>query len=130
LPPYLGEFFKPILFTASHILAEAYSLDSMTRRVYLDLANRLPSTYDLPQNERQEQNEKLEKLLKRLPRGFAKYCCINGIMQVPEGKWLTSNKAKQLLDYIESPEFDKILIGIVLDSFSNSQVKSKKEVVD
>ena len=130
LPPYVGEFFRPILYTVSHILAEAYSLDSMTRRVYLDIANRLPSIYDLPLDERQEQTEKLEKILKRLPRRYAKYCCINGIMQVPEGNWLTANKAKQLLDFIESPEFDKILIEIVLDSFSNSPVQSKKGEVD
>lgn len=129
LPPYIGEFFRPIIFTVAHIFGESYSLDSMTRRVYLDLANRLPSMHGLTPDKLEEQNEKLEKILNRLPRGFAKYCCMCGMMQVPEGKWITPQKAKQLLDFIESSEFDKILIEIISESYSSPEIQKKKEEV-
>jgi len=115
LPEYVGEFLKPIYFTVGQIYREAYGYDNTTGRLYRDLAYRLPSTAGLSAKEADEQNEKLDKIFKRLPRGFANYAAINGWMQVPEGKPLTPYKAKQLLDFIESEDFDRIIAELILD---------------
>lgn len=103
--PHVEELLRVILGFVSTLYSNAYSLDNATRMLYQKRQKQLRGFNLCTPNNLQSENKLFYKILKTMPRGFAKYMLRGGSFYVSDDESLTPYKANQFLDYLNSDKF-------------------------
>ncbi|MGI0072746.1 MAG: hypothetical protein ACREA3_02905 [Nitrosotalea sp.] len=122
--PFVEQFFGLITAFVATIYTNAYSYDNLTRVMFARYGMGLKSFNHLPANEASKQSKLFTELLKTMPQGFKDFSYMNGgFLNVPDGTSLTLNKAKQFIDYIQSPKFDQVFLKIAISDYGKASEK-------